>query len=293
MMKKSIYISCLLCVLFLSGACRQDNLSSTSIFTDDTAVAENAFDVWLNTNFVKPYNIEFQYHLKTIETDNAYTLVPADYNKSVQLAHIVLYAWLQTYDEVAGAAFTRKYVPKQLQLVGSAAYNLNGTTAQDASDRGVKVTLYAVNDLKLDSSSLLANYMKAMHHEFVHALMQQLAYDKNFDKISAAAYVSNDWYKKTSAEALKAGFITPYAMSEAGEDFAETASVYLVSNAATWNGYITAAGTSGAETINAKLETVRSYMQANWSIDIDKLRDVTLRRIADVVNGKVNLTTLK
>ena len=34
---------------------------------------------------------------------------------------------------------------------------------------------------------------------------------------------------------------------------------------------------------------VRSYMQENFNIDLDKLRDAVLRREQDIVDGKINL----
>lgn len=52
------------------------------------------------------------YRLQDIESDHNYSLAPAQYEKSVELAHIVKYAWLEAYDEVAGVDFTRKFVPK-------------------------------------------------------------------------------------------------------------------------------------------------------------------------------------
>lgn len=291
MMKKYIYYICLLSLLGWFTSCHSDNQSGESIFNDNTS-ENNAFDSWLYTSFTKPYNINLLYHLKNTEINNTYTLAPADYEKSVKLAHIILYAWIGAYNEVASLDFTRKYVPRVIQLVGSEAFNPNGTTSQGSSDNGVKITLYNVNNLSLQSAFLQENYIKTMHREFIHVLTQKMAYDKDFDKISAASYVTTDWYKKTNAQALSAGFITPYAMSEANEDFAETASMYLVSTDEQWTSYMNTAGTNGAAIINEKLKLVETYMKSSWSVDIDLLRSAILQRINDIVAGKVDLTTL-
>ena len=50
---------------------------------------------------------------------------------------------------------------------------------------------------------------------------------------------------------------------------------------------------NGRVLIESKLDIVRNYMQDSWSIDIDKLRDVINRRMADVVAGKVDLNTVR
>ena len=48
----------------------------------------------------------------------------------------------------------------------------------------------------------------------------------------------------------------------------------------------------GAESIMAKLDIVRSYMQTGFDIDIDVLRNTILRRQDEVVAGRVDLTSL-
>lgn len=292
MKRKSFCCICLFGFLSCCSSCCSDRLDSNSIFQDDSSNVNNVFDTWLYAHYVKPYNIELQYHLKTIETDYAYTLVPADYDKSVQLAHIILYAWIDAYNQIAGLEFTKKYVPKVLQLVGSPLYSGNGITQEGSTQGGMKVTLYNVNALKLDRAFLQENFIKTMHHEFVHVLLQQVSYDKNFDKITAPSYVNSDWYKKKGTEALAAGFVTPYAMSEPIEDFAETMAAYLVSTTQDWSTYLAVAGPTGSGLLQMKLQSVKDYMANNWAIDMDKLRAEVLVRIDDIVNGKVDLVTL-
>ena len=112
------YFSLFIVSLFLSAttalsSCSSDDLSPTSVFQDSTQ-EENAFDRWIHDNYVMAYNIDLKYRMEDIETDYHYTLVPADMDKSIKLAHIVRYCWLQAYDEVAGVAFTRRFVPKVL-----------------------------------------------------------------------------------------------------------------------------------------------------------------------------------
>lgn len=46
----------------------------------------------------------------------------------------------------------------------------------------------------------------------------------------------------------------------------------------------------GRQYIESKLDIVRAYMRDNFNIDIDKLRDVVLRREAEIVAGKIDLS---
>ena len=47
------------------------------------------------------------------------------------------------------------------------------------------------------------------------------------------------------------------------------------------------------ERILAKIDLVRKYFMDNFNIDIDELRDAVLRRQKDVIEGKVDLTSLE
>lgn len=292
-MKKYIFMFALsLAALGNFTSCSEDSLDKESIF-QDSKVKENDFDKWIYKNYTLPYNINLMYRLQDIESDHDYTLAPADYDNSVALAHIVKYAWLEAYDEVAGVDFTRRFVPKMLHFIGSAAYESNGTMVLGTAEGGLKVTLYLVNSLQIDRDFLNEYYFKTMHHEFSHILHQTKNYPTEFDLISESNYVNGDWYLVDDSEAHQLGFVSPYAMCEPTEDIAEVTSVYITKTPAEWQAIIDDAGTDGAAIINQKLEIVKKYMESSWGIDMDKLRDCVQRRINDVVNGNVDLESLK
>jgi substrate import-associated zinc metallohydrolase lipoprotein len=131
-----------------------------------------------------------------------------------------------------------------------------------------------------------------MHHEFAHILSQHKDYDTEFRTISDNDYVTGNWSTIQESDALKAGFIDAYAMSEYNEDFAETLSFYLIYTPEEWNQKMRTAGESGAAIIDRKLTIIRDYMKSAWDIDIDALRNTLQRRINDVVSGKVELDTI-
>ena len=262
-------------------SCSDDDLSSTSVFQDSTA-PRSAFDQWLYDSYVLPYNIELKYRLEDRETDYEHYLVPADRDLSERLAQAVLYCWLQAYDEVAGQHFTRTYCPKVIQLVGSYAHNKKGTVKMGTAEDGLKVTLYAVNFFRTDRSTL-NTYFQIMHHEFAHILTQNKDYDTEFRVISDLDYVTGNWSTIQESDALRAGFIDAYAMSEYNEDFAETLSYYLIDTPAQWAQRMRTAGTTGQPVIDRKLTIIRDYMRSAWGIDLDQMRDVLQRRIDEFI----------
>ncbi len=266
-------------------SCSSNDPDGATIFPVESP-QRDAFDLWLQKNYTSPYNIDFKYKMEDIESDYTYTLVPADSAKSAKLAILVKYLWLDSYAEVMGQDFVKSYVPRVIHLVGSPAYNSNGTMVLGTAEGGLKVTLYMVNNL---TNSVLTNYdtmtqyyFHVMHHEFTHILNQKKPYDTSYNKITESGYVSGNWYQIEDAEAHGAGFVTPYSMSEGQEDFAEMLSSYITKSEAQWQAIMDDAYNNGGDTaveaLEQKLTIVRNYMSESWNCDIDQLRNTILRR---------------
>ena len=286
-MKTSLLYLYTFLLLLLGAGCSEDDLDSRSIFDTDTP-ERNEFDKWLLSNYTYPYNINFIYRMEDIETDMSYRLAPAELDKSIQLAKLVKYLWLEAYDEVAGIKFTRSYVPRTIHLIGSPAYESNGTIVLGTAEGGLKVTLYMVNSLQLNIDFLNYYYFKTMHHEFGHILHQTKNYPPEFQLISEADYVGGDWYAQ--AEYYKKGFVSQYAMNVADDDFVENIAVYVTNTEEYWQSLLDAAGEEGRTILMQKFEIVKNYMKDTWNIDLQQLRDVVLRRAKDI--DKLDLNKL-
>ncbi len=279
-------------------SCSNDEPSGKSIFADET-VKRDSLDQWLYENYTLPYNVYFKYKLEDIETDMQYNLTPADSAKSAKLAKIVKYLWMDAYAEAIGTDFVKSYCPRSIILVGSRAFNSDGTFVMGTAEGGYKVTLYMVNELTdeilADYASLNDYYFHTMHHEFTHILNQKSPYDTTFDQITESGYKSGDWYNVTDADAHAAGFVTPYAMSEGKEDFAEMMAGYVTQSADAWEAILKDAGDkklsdnlTARQAIEQKLEIVRNYMQTSWGLDIDDLRYAVLHRASELSKLDLN-----
>lgn len=290
---KKIYLLMLAGLFALAlGSCSEDELDKESIFPT-VPVARDSFDKWLLKNYTWPYNVEFNYKLTDIETDMKYNLQPADSAKAAKLAIIVKYLWFDAYNEVCGTDFVKENVPRTIQLIGTPAYNSEGTIVLGTAEGGLKVTLYMVNSLTnevlRDYSTINEYYFHTMHHEFTHILTQKKPYNTAFDLISESDYISGDWYQQTDDYARQHGFVTAYAMSEPNEDFAEMMSVYVTSSDEEWQNIIDEAG-DGATAINDKLAILRSYMLGSWNLDIDEMRAAIQHRAREL--GQLDLQHL-
>ena len=281
-MKKNIYAILLAFVAsFALMSCSDDDPSSESIFPT-TSPKRDAFDKWLLENYTFPYNVEMKYKMEDIESDMKYHLVPADSAKTAKLSIIMKYLWFDAYNEVVGPDFIKENMPRTIHFIGSPAYNSEGTMVLGTAEGGLTITLYMVNSLDdetlKDYDTMNEYYFHTLHHEFTHILNQKIPYDQSYKLITESGYVSGDWYLISDKTAHQAGFITPYAMVEPLEDFAEMLSGYVTKSQSEWNAILADAGTTGAASLSAKLDIVRNYMQESWNVDIDQLRAAVLRR---------------
>ncbi|MBR1706512.1 MAG: putative zinc-binding metallopeptidase [Bacteroidales bacterium] len=312
MKKQATYLLFTAAALLLAASCQEEKLDPKSVIADST-VEMNPFDLWLETNFLKPYNIEFKYRYALNESDKGYYTVPASYEASIIYAHLVKYLCIDTYDEIAGVDFTRGYFPKMFFLIGTWEFKNNGSIVLGTAEGGKKIMLSGVNYLPIYLSSyegdelvdiLNTYYIKTIHHEFTHILNQTKEFSDSFKQITASTYVSDACFD-TDEYWRGRGYITAYAQSEPREDFAELLSEYITHNADWWTSQLEAAesetaevrkedpnATSGATLINSKIDIVRTYMQDSWGIDIDELRDIVNRRFYDVVDGLVDLNSV-
>lgn len=264
---------------FLSSCTKDDDVDeNNSIFVPTNPATITTFDKWLEKNITYPYNINVLYKYDDINTDYTYYLVPADLEKAQVMIQIVKYSWLEAYDETVGLDFTRKYAPKQITFIGSSAYNIDGTEVIATAEGGLKVTMYRINSMVLTREYMNKYYFHTMHHEFCHILNQTKSYSTDFQRITENAYVAGDWYQVDAADAAKAGFVSPYAMYEPVEDFAEVYSRYLTSTDKEWQALLSMAGTAGSKIINAKLDMVRNYTESVWNFELDALRSNVQRR---------------
>ena len=221
-------------------SCSDDKLGP-SIFPDESDVLDPSsstykFDKWLKENYLVPYNLDFRYRLQDVGTNMNYNLVPADFERSIDLALLTKYLWFDVYKDVVNENFLKTYGPRIIHLIGSPAYNpTSGTMILGLAEGGVKVTLYRVNAMNIDDIEMMNEYyFKTMHHEFAHILHQTITYPATFRTFSAGFYDGSNWQDRQTEVLNSQGFVTNYACSAVREDFAETIANFIMLSDADW-----------------------------------------------------------
>lgn len=298
-MKNIKYILILLVIVICFNSCsKEEGIRSESVFVD-SELPKNALDNYIYDKFTKPYNIEILYKYVDRESDLDYHLVPATYDGSIRLTKLLLHLGIEPYNEITGGTtFIRDNFARMLTYIGNVAVRNNGTVILGTAESGSKIALYNVLNLNATSgvnATFLNDYFfKTIHHEFQHILNQKKPFPTSFNEITGTTYVDDAWntYWASNGAAIAGGYISMYASKAPTEDFAELFSIYVTRSQSDFNAIMNVANSTdaGRALINSKLTIVKNYMQSQWNIDMDQLRQVILDRYANL--GSFDQTTL-
>ena len=130
---------------FLFSSCSEDDLGpsiyDTTEYPLDRSLYTFPLDTFVKKNFLEPYNLKFIYKMEDVGTDMQKNLVPATYEKSVDLAVLTKFLWLDVYAKLAGEKeiFLKKYSPRIIHVIGSPGYNSDGSRTVGVAEGGIKV----------------------------------------------------------------------------------------------------------------------------------------------------------
>ncbi len=229
------------------GACSDDDFTESIFDTTEHYLDRSSYtfplDTFLKVTFLEPYNLRFIYKMEDIGSDMQKNLIPASYEKSTELAVLAKYLWYDVYKTSINDDFLKTYTPRIIHVIGSPAYNPStGEVTEGAAEGGLKITLYNCNALDVNNiDALNEDYFETMHHEFTHILAQNYTYPTSFSLISNGIYNPIDWTNTPDSVALSQGFVTPYASSQAREDWAEIIAIYIAKDDKKWQAMLNTA----------------------------------------------------
>lgn len=283
--------------LLLSSCTKEDDLVAPDfdLFGEVTGTAETETDGWIRENLNKPFNIDIIWRWNTKEVPYGKSYIPPMEQNVLPYAKILRNTFLKSYQEVKGNEFIKPLVPKQFLFLGEYGYNNDGTITLGQAESGNKITFFGINYWdEQDSSGDYPNVRQAIHtlyHEFGHILHQNKLFSEDFQKISKADYTAQ-WYNENEPTARIKGFASTYSMLNQNEDFVELIAYYCTMTPEQFDAHINsevnrnkegtteyAEAVEGRDKILQKVSLIRDYLKSSWEIDLDEIRDATLKNV--------------
>lgn len=278
----------IIAVLFLTlavlSSCSNDDQVGESQLNYNQPV-KTALDNWITVNYLNPYNINVQYKWNQNTVDNTRYLFPPLVSKVQPALEIVQKIWLDSYKTIGGADFVKKIAPREIVLVGGVNLNSVGTRTLGLAEGGQRVTLFETDYIDKTNRANITEFIHTIQHEYIHILNQNKAFDeKSWAKITPVGYTA-DWYNYGNNVSNELGFITSYARSNINEDFAETASVILISSKADYADFLANIKSESAYfALIAKEALVVKYFKDAFDMDFYALRDEAEKNTNAVIN---------
>ena len=268
-------------------SCKKETLDTSSPIDDlgGETWTQGPIDKWILDSLTMPFNVEVLYRWNQYAVgDLNKTMTPPDEARVLPLLKIMKKIWIDPYIIAKGgdSALMKRYITKQIVLVGSRSFNTNGTETLGTADGGKKITLFAVNEIDSSNRAVVQRRMRTVHHEFAHIFHQTVMFTPDFERICVGDY-TGDWTNQSEATALSKGFISPYAMSNKDEDFVETIAHALVYGPAGFDSIVNrTTDATGKSKIYRKIAMVKHYYKSVWDLDFDLLQAEVQKALDDV-----------
>ncbi len=288
-------------VSLMASCTNEDELKTTSVVKSievDRGV-KTELDIWADKNFTTPYNTKLIFKYDDTKVSASEYVTPVYYKKAVQMANILKYLFFEPFEKNTSLEFMKRFAPREIVLLGSAAYKPNGTRVLGQAESGVKFSLFEINELNIKNrEDLFAKYFRTIFHEFAHILHQTEMFSEEFSKISASDYVGDSWSIETTWIGKEVeqeyGFVTRYSANKKEDDFAELFAHYLTLRPEAFQALVNKGYGErgnpkfGGIKLEKKVEILKEYMLNTWDVDMDKLRDEILEKASKLDQLDVN-----
>jgi substrate import-associated zinc metallohydrolase lipoprotein len=240
-------------------------------------------DIYINENFIEEFDMAIRYRFVDNYVGPTQRVTPPRLVSVRPMLDFIEEFWIDPYLEVEnGDEFFRNHVPAEIILLGGLIYNEDGTVTLGSADAGARITFTDVNSIDVNDEDWVLRQLNTVYHEFAHIVHQNYKLPPAFETITPQGYTSaGSWFVLSDDDALKRGFVSPYATSSPNEDFAETVAFYLFDKDFHEN-FITQEENclspdceeknAGRLKINEKLNSIRAHYEKVTGVNLDDVR---------------------
>ena len=266
--------------LALLLACTDDELPDVAAKTVEPS--DDPLDIYIRENFLDPYGVSVRYRFVDRYVDPANRVTPPRQELVQPALEFLLEYWIAPYLEIAnGDAYLESTIPAEVVLIGSFIFNFDGTVVLGTADAGARITLTDINSVDDTDQTWVFRQLGTIYHEYAHIMHQRFDLPPNYQEVSPQGYTSpGSWFTLSDAEALRRGFVSPYATSSANEDFAELVA-FLLYEPDFFGTYINdedctdddcQARNAGRAMIRTKYSAILEHYERNTGVDLLQLR---------------------
>lgn len=249
-----------------------------------------ALDIYIEENFTEKYGMAIRYRYVDRYVNPGERVTPPSLEVVRPMLDFIDNFWINPYLEVEnGRPFFEDHVPAEIVLLGGLIYNEDGTVTLGTADAGAQITFTNVNAIDPDDIAWRDLQLQTVYHEFAHIVHQQYKLPNAFETISPTGYTSaGSWFTLTDEDALKRGFVSPYATSSPDEDFAETVAFYLfdkdfstkfIQEENNCNSQDCIDQNNGRIMIESKIQAIASHYEKVTGINLAQLRAAVQSRL--------------
>jgi len=278
-------------LIFLTGCYTEESLDIP--VSDSNANLTDDLDLFIENNFTNEYGMAIRYRFVDRYVDPTTRVTPPRLTVVEPMLNFINDFWIDPYESIEnGEEFFREHVPAEIILLGGFIYNGDGTVTLGTADAGARITFTNVNAVDITDEDWRTLQLQTVYHEFAHTVHQRYKLPTAFETISPTGYTSGgSWFNLLEEEALRRGFVSPYATSSPNEDFAETISFFLF-DPNFYETYINededcitadcVNANEGRDKLSQKISAITQHYQKVVDIDINELREVIQTKIADL-----------
>lgn len=247
-------------------------------------------DQYIEENFTQEYGMAIRYKFVDNFLQPGQSAAPPRVEVVRPMLDFIEEFWINPYKDVPnGEDFFRDHVPAEIVFIGGVIFDVNGNQLLGLADAGAKITFTDVNSIDVTDSTWQRRQFNVVYHEFAHTVHQRYSLPNAFETIAPTGYTGpGSWFVLTDEEALRRGFVSPYATLNPNEDFAESVSFYLFDTEFFAN-YVDldpdcetndcVSRNEGKEKIAEKLAAIRDHYQRVTGVDLDLLREAVQSRL--------------
>jgi len=271
----------------LLSTCTEDKIETDVITVEPS---DDPLDQFIQTSFTDKFGVAVRYRYVDRYVDPTKRVSPPRKELVEPILSFLTEYWIEPFINVPnGEEFFKTHVPAEVVLIGSFIFNNDGTVTLGTADAGARITLTEVNNFEEEDTEWIIRQLGTIYHEFAHIVHQRYNLPANFQQISPQGYTSSgSWFNLTDDEALRRGFVSPYATSSFNEDYAETAA-FILFDTDFYETYINeeencttiecVERNEGRELIRRKLNAVLTHYEQNTGVDLLEVRELIQKKL--------------